>query len=130
MKRSLFNIAGMLLMLTVGVGGGALVFRDLPKTNAASDRPVIPTAAPAVIPAAVNTRSSDDAKPISVIFPRQSADIVARSEGALQSVYANLGENLKAGDVIAEIDSYSITQQLEMAEAALRSVQADQQDAE
>jgi RND family efflux transporter MFP subunit len=53
---------------------------------------------------------------------------MARSEGALESVQANLGDLLKAGDVIARIDSYSLVRQLEMAEATLRSAQADERD--
>src|SRR5207248_6484036 len=73
---------------------------------------------------------ADDAMHLGVIFARQSADIVARSEGSLQAITANLGDHLKAGEVIAQIDSYSITQQLEMAEATLRSALADQRDLE
>jgi macrolide-specific efflux system membrane fusion protein len=67
---------------------------------------------------------------VAVIFARQSADIVARSEGIVEEVYVNLGDRLKAGDVIARTESYSITQQLQLAEATLRSTQADQRNAE
>jgi RND family efflux transporter MFP subunit len=133
MKRSSLNIAGMLLTLAVGITVGALGFRDLPNTNAATERSIAPTDAPppvAPVPTPDNARHSDDGGRLGVIFARQSADIVARSDGALQAVYANLGDRVKAGDVIAEIDSYSITQQLGMAEAALRSAQADQRDVE
>jgi len=67
---------------------------------------------------------------VGVIFARQSADIVARSEGRLEAVYASLGDHLKLGDVIARIESTSITQQLEMAQATLRSAQAEERNAQ
>ena len=88
-------------MLTVGIAVGAVVFRDLPHTDAATERPIARTDAPPpvipapVIPAAVNTRHPDDAERLGVIFARQSADIVARSEGTLQAVYSNLGDRLE-----------------------------------
>lgn len=67
---------------------------------------------------------------VGVIFARQTADIVARSEGRLEAVYASLGDHLKPGAVIARIESSSITQQLEMAQAVLRSAQAEERNAQ
>jgi len=125
-----FHLAGMLLTLGIGIAVGALIFRDLPQTSAATDRLAAPTEMPPVNPIPDNTQHTGDAGYVGVIFARQSADIVARSEGLLQTISANLGDRLKAGDVIAHIDSYSVNQQLEMAEAALRSVQADQRHEE
>ncbi len=52
---------------------------------------------------------------VGVIFARQLADIVARSEGRLEAVYVHLGDHLKPGDAIAKIESYAITQRMEMA---------------
>jgi len=125
MKLS-FNLAGMLLTLAIGIAVGALIFRDLPQTSAATDRLAAPTDTPPVNPVPDDTQHTGDAGYVGVIFARQSADIVARLEGSLQSISANLGDRLKAGDVIAHIDSYSVTQQLEVAEATLRFAQADQ----
>jgi RND family efflux transporter MFP subunit len=67
---------------------------------------------------------------VGVIFARQLADIVARSEGRLEAVYVHLGDHLKPGDSIAKIESYALMQQLAMAEASLRSVQAEARSAE
>jgi RND family efflux transporter MFP subunit len=67
---------------------------------------------------------------LGIIFARQLADIVARSEGRLEAIYVHLGDHLKPGDVIAKIESYAITQQLDMAEASLRSAQAEVRSAE
>ena len=36
-----------------------------------------------------------------IIFARQLADIVARSDGRLEAVYVHLGDHLKPGDAIA-----------------------------
>jgi RND family efflux transporter MFP subunit len=131
MRPSSFNIAAMAFTLAIGIAAGALLFRDLPRTSAAADQPMAPTVAPlAIKPVSDRIEPADDAGHLGVVFVRQSADIAARSDGALQAVYANLGDRLKAGDVIAEIDSYSIRRQLEMAEATLRSAQADQRDLE
>src|SRR5262249_4886573 len=58
------------------------------------------------------------------------ADIVARSEGILEALYVNLGDRLKAGDVIASTETYSVTPQLQIAEAGLRSAEAERGDNE
>ena len=60
-----------------------------------------------------------------MIFARQLVDIAARSDGRLEAVYVHLGDHLKPGDVVAQIESYAITQQLDIAEATLRSAQAE-----
>ncbi len=125
-----FHLAGMLLTLGIGIAVGALIFRDVPQTRAATDSQVLPTDMPPANPISDGKQHTDDTGYVGVIFARQSADIVARSEGTLQSISANLGDRLKAGDVIAQIDSNAVTQQLEMAEATLRSAQADQRHEE
>src|SRR5262249_13208859 len=48
----------------------------------------------------------------------------------LEAVYVHLGDHLKLGDAIAKIESYALTQQLDMAEASLRSTQAEARSAE
>src|SRR5947209_5909002 len=91
MKLS-FNLAGMLLTLAIGIAVGALIFRDLPQTSAATDRLAAPTDTPPVNPVPDDTQHTGDAGYVGVIFARQSADIVARLEGSLQSISANLGD--------------------------------------
>src|SRR5262249_52408969 len=60
-----------------------------------------------------------------VIFARQHVDIAARSDGRVEAIYVHLGDHLKPGAVIAKMESYAFTQQLDMAEATLRSAQAE-----
>jgi len=43
----------------------------------------------------------------------------------LEAVYVHLGDHLRPGDIIAQIESSAIRQQLAMAEASLRSAQAE-----
>jgi RND family efflux transporter MFP subunit len=129
MRPSSLNIAALLLMLATGIAIGNITSHELPKANAAADQPAVPAAPPPVTPVVENTEAAvHDAKHIGVVFVRQSADVAARSDGVIQAVYANLGDRVKAGDLIAQIDSYSAGQQLEMAEAMLRSAQADERD--
>src|SRR5262249_36282570 len=133
MRISSFNIAVMMLMLAIGIAAGALMFRGVPNTNAASDRQFALNAqrpSPAALSSKPSSQETNLATYVGVVFARQSADIVARSEGTLQAVYVNLGDRLKTGDIIAQTDSYSNTQQLQIAEATLLSAQADQRDAE
>jgi RND family efflux transporter MFP subunit len=67
---------------------------------------------------------------VAVAFAQQSADVVARSEGRLEEVCVNLGDHLKPGDVIARLEFSSVAQQLMRANAAARSAQAEERDAE
>jgi RND family efflux transporter MFP subunit len=129
----------MLLLLAIGVGLGVLITTSHRSTaNAVVDAPpaapppvpspiVRPVPDPVAQPAAVQPVSDHY---VGVIFARQLADIVARSDGRLEAVYVHLGDHLKPGDVIAKIESYAITRQLEMAEASLRSAQAEARNAD
>ncbi len=67
---------------------------------------------------------------LGIIFSRQSAEIVARSDGRLEAIYANLGDRVKAGDLIARVEPVVAAQQLEVANASFRSVEAEQRNAE
>ena len=139
MLRPFPVLIAMLLMLAIGVGLGMLIMTSHRSTvNAAVDAPQAsappapsPVARPGPEPVmqAVSVQPAPD-QYVGVIFARQLADIVARSEGRLEAVYVHLGDHLKPGDVIAKIESYAITQQLEMAEASLRSAQAEARSAE
>jgi RND family efflux transporter MFP subunit len=63
---------------------------------------------------------------VGVAFARQAADVVARSEGRVYAVYANVGDRLRSGEVIAKIESSSFTQELEIAQASVRSAKAEE----
>jgi RND family efflux transporter MFP subunit len=139
MLRSFNSLIVMLFMLAAGIGLVTLIVAGRsPRHNKIIDFPpasAAPTSSPAIKPAPDAVARSAEAQPpgaryLGVIFARQSADIVARSEGRLEAVYASLGDHLKPGAVIARIESSSIAQQLEMAQATLRSAQAEERNAQ
>jgi multidrug efflux pump subunit AcrA (membrane-fusion protein) len=139
MRLSFLNIAIMLLSLGIGIVFGGLMFRSVPITNAAADPPPAASAPTPNMPveavadsrnASTSAQGAESTKYVGIIFTRQSADIVAKTEGTLQAMRLNLGDRVKAGDVIARTDSYSGSQQLHLAEATLRSAQAEERDSE
>ena len=81
-----------------------LMFRSVPITNAATNAPWrrplrdVHFDAEAVAGTSnryASTQRAEPAKYVGVIFTRQSADIVARSEGTLEAVHVNLGDHVK-----------------------------------
>ena len=128
------SLIAMLCMLMLGVGLGMLIMTS----RGSSVHAVVETpeaAAPPVLRSAVRPRPEpvvpEAPTPqaleqyVGVIFARQLVDIAARSDGRLEAVYVHLGDHLRPGDAIARIESSAIRQQLEMAEASLRSAQAE-----
>jgi RND family efflux transporter MFP subunit len=124
----------MFLMLMLGVGLGMLIMTSPPASVqaviAAPQAAATPVLGPAVTPtpepvAPEAPPPRAPAQYVGVIFARQLVDIAARSEGRLEALYVHLGDHLKPGDVVAKIESYAITQQLDMAEATLRAAQAE-----
>jgi RND family efflux transporter MFP subunit len=141
MLRSFHIFMMMSLMLIIGMGLGMLIMtshRSPVQAVAVVEAPqaaVPPALSPVVMPVPDPTvQATSVSQPpdhyVGVIFARQLADIVARSDGRLEAVYVHLGDHLKPGDVIARTESYAITQQLEMAEASRRSAQAEARSAE
>jgi len=128
------SLIALALMLMIGVGLGMLLMssphvsvQTVIEAPQAAAAPVLgpavkPTPAP-VAPAAPMPPESDQY--VGVIFARQLVDIAARSEGRLEAIYVHLGDHLKPGEVVARIESYAITQQLDMAEATLRAARAE-----
>lgn len=128
------SLIAMLLMLIIGVGLGMLIMTSYHSSVhtvvEAPQAATTPVLGPAVrpIPEPVAPEVPPPPEPdqyVGIIFARQLVDIAARSDGRLEAVYVHLGDHLRPGDVIAQIESSAIRQQLEMAEASLRSAQAE-----
>ncbi len=124
----------MLLMLVMGVGLGMLIMTShhssVHAVVEASQAAATPVPDPALrpVPEPVAPQAPRPQAPdqyVGVIFARQLVDIAARSDGRLEAVYVHLGDHLRPGDIIAQIESSAIRQQLDMAEASLRSAQAE-----
>jgi multidrug efflux pump subunit AcrA (membrane-fusion protein) len=128
------SLIAMLLMLMIGVGLGMLIMTSHHSSvHAVVEAPqaaAAPALGPAVrpIPEPVAPEAPTPQAPdqyVGVIFARQLVDMAARSDGRLAAVHVHLGDHLKPGNVIAQLESSAIRQQLEMAEASLRSAQAE-----
>lgn len=63
---------------------------------------------------------------VGVTIALETIEVAASSEGRLEAVYVNLGDQLKPGDRIARINSDSINQSLAMARASLQAIQAEE----
>jgi len=124
----------MLLMLIMGVGLGMLIMTSqLSSIHNVVETPQVaatPVPSPTVrrMPEPIAPEAPTPQAPeqyVGVIFARQLVDVAARSDGRLEAVHVHLGDHLKPGDIIAQIESSAIRQQLTMAEASLRSAQAE-----
>jgi RND family efflux transporter MFP subunit len=60
-----------------------------------------------------------------VIVARDSVDVTSEIPGRLRAVYVGIGDTVRAGAPIAALDPQMAVQDLEMARAALRAVEAD-----
>src|SRR5215471_10495051 len=106
MLRSFNSYIVMLLMLALGIGLVTLIVAGRsPRHNEVAGFPpaaASPVSSPAIKPTPDAVARSAEAQPpsdryLGVIFARQSADIVARSDGRLEAVYASLGDHLRPG---------------------------------
>lgn len=83
-----------------------------------------------LIPTVRVTPAADPAKDHTISLPGHlqawySAPIHARVGGYLKAWYKDIGDKVKAGDVLAVIDTPELDQQLEQAKAVLAKAQAD-----
>src|SRR5262245_56461641 len=120
------SLIAMLCMLLMGVGLGMVLMTSRDSSvHAVVKAPqavATPVPVPAVTPMPEPVAPEAPTPPapeqyVGVIFARQLVDIAARSDGRLEAVYVHLGDHLKPGAVIAQIESSAIKQQLAIAEA-------------
>lgn len=116
------GIGGALVAVFAVVFGLALRYHEHHELVQWTDAQLIPTVrlAPA----------SDPAKQHIITLPGHlqawySAPIHARVSGYLKAWYKDIGDKVKAGDVLATIDTPELDQQLEQAKAVLVKAQAD-----
>lgn len=116
------GIGGLVVaVLVVGVGLGTR-YRDHHELVQWTDAQLIPTVRLAP--------SSDPDKTHAITLPGHleawySAPIHARVSGYIKNWYKDIGDKVKAGDVLATIDTPELDQQLEQAKAVLAKAQAD-----
>ena len=116
------GIGGLVVaVLVVGIGLGAR-YHDHHELVQWTDAQLIPTVR--LVPL------SDPDKTHAITLPGHleawySAPIHARVSGYLKNWYKDIGDKVKAGDVLATIDTPELDQQLEQAKAVLAKAQAD-----
>jgi multidrug efflux system membrane fusion protein len=112
-QRLLLGMAGILLL-----GGGGMFL----KSKAAPATPVV--TAPAPIPVTVQKAASQDLPivraGVGTVTPLNTVDVKARVDGYLQTIAFVDGQQVKAGDVLAEIDPRPYQALLEQAQALLQ----------
>src|SRR5947208_17105430 len=103
MLRPFPVLIAMLLMLAIGAGLGVLITTSYRSTaHAVIDAPPAappPAPSPVVRPGPEPIAQEPAVPPVldqyaGIIFARQLADIVARSDGRLEAVYVHLGDHL------------------------------------
>jgi RND family efflux transporter MFP subunit len=121
-RRVWISFAGVALMLAVA--GGLVLMRrsaDLRALAAETDREAIPTVS--VVHPAAGSAAQDLAMP-ATLQAYVDAPIYARTTGYLQKWYFDIGAHVKEGDVLADLDTPEIDQELAQARAAREETNA------
>ena len=114
-----------LALLGLLLGGG--LYATLASRQTAAER-LHETTAAAAIPSA-NVLQPGEVKPKTLVLPARlqawtEASVFARNSGFLRARHADLGDAVRAGDLLAEIDAPELEQQLAASVAVLGTIQA------
>ncbi len=110
---------GLLVLLLLVAGGGVLAWQRYGAT---------PAAEAVVTDAVIRGDIENSVTASGLLSPIQDVDVGAQVSGQLKSVKVEIGDRVKAGDLVAEIDSASIETQIEIAEAELANLDAQMID--
>ncbi|WP_454759804.1 efflux RND transporter periplasmic adaptor subunit [Caulobacter segnis] len=116
-RLALVGAAGFVLILAAGTASRLMASQDLKKTSQAS---AVTT---------VNIIQPGGGESGELVLPGRlqawnEAPVFARTDGYLRRWYVDIGQPVKAGQVLAEIDAPEVDQQLVAARAALATAQA------
>jgi RND family efflux transporter MFP subunit len=111
------GVALFALVLVVGVVTRVLAGRDLHATTQTNDQQIVTAVHPQPV------------KGTQLVLPARldawfEAPVYARTNGYLRKWYADIGTPVRAGQVLADIDTPEVDQQLAASEAALATAQA------
>ncbi len=73
--------------------------------------------------------SNNSDRYVGVALAHQSVDVAAELEGQLSTIYVRVGDRVEPGDRIASIETRQLTDELSMARADLRALQAEEKQA-
>jgi len=116
-RFALIGAAGFVLILAAGTASRLMAGQDLKKTSQASAVTTVNVVQPG---------GGEDAALVlpGRLQPWAEAPVFARTDGYLRRWYVDIGQPVKAGQVLAEIDAPEVDQQLVAARAALATASA------
>ncbi len=114
-----------LFLLALLLGGG--LYATLASRDTAAER-LRETTVAAALPS-VSVLQPGEVKPKALVLPARlqawtEAPVFARNNGFLRARHADLGDQVRAGDLLAEIDAPELEQQLAASVAVLGTIQA------
>ncbi len=114
----LVGAAVLTTVVIVGVGGRLATSAELHAVNLESQAPTVTVVRPQV------------AQPAAIVLPGRleawsEAPVYARANGYLRRWYADIGDHVRSGQILAEIDTPDVDQQLGAARAALATADAN-----
>ncbi|USQ95434.1 efflux RND transporter periplasmic adaptor subunit [Caulobacter sp. RL271] len=116
-RLALFGAAGFVLILAAGTASRLMASNDLKKTSQASAITTVSVIQPG------GGESGELVLP-GRLQAWNEAPVFARTDGYLRRWYVDIGQPVKTGQVLAEIDAPEVDQQLVAARAALATAQA------
>jgi RND family efflux transporter MFP subunit len=130
-RRSSAPLTVILALLALAVLGGYVVYRGLHRSEALQEAPKEGASVPAVRVVEVRRAAQDQelALPGTALADQQTS-LYARINGFLKSFAFDIGDRVKKGQLVAEIDSPEVDQQLRQARATLGVAQASQLQAQ
>ena len=109
---------GFLVVAVIGFVSRQLQFKKLQETTKTLDEEFVETTRPQKVPATVTLNLPGETEAYA------EAPIFAQVNGYLKKWYSDIGAKVKMGDVLAEIDTPALDQQLAQAQANLKQSQA------
>jgi RND family efflux transporter MFP subunit len=119
MRRWLLLVAaGFVLVAVIGFASRHLQFKQLQETTASLDEQFVQTVRAGKVPATVTLNLPGQTEAYT------QAPIYAQVNGYLKKWYRDIGAKVKTGEILAEIDTPALDQQLAQARANLQQSQA------
>ncbi|WP_169833032.1 efflux RND transporter periplasmic adaptor subunit [Geosporobacter ferrireducens] len=118
-KRSIFLIIAAIVVVAI-VLLGAAKNKKLEAGNIESAELSVSVEAKEISPEAIEQYVNVSSK----VTANNEITVMPKVSGTVKKVYVNLGDTVKAGDVLFEIDDTNLRLQVEQAEAALSAAQA------
>ncbi len=134
LARGRWRWAGPVVAAAVVLGVGAAIYAGI-HSRSAAERDLARTTTAAAVPTVEVTHPKGGAQDVKLLLPGNmqafnDTAIYARTSGYLKRWYVDIGAHVKRGDLMAEIDTPEVDEQLRQAQADLANAQANLELAE